>query len=84
MSRVDHMLVSLAKVEDKPCEDDTRYIMDRPSRRDVIAMQALCQECPVLDLCAEVAELFPPQAGVWAGVSYNRQGPSRRGDYGSE
>ncbi|MDF1705057.1 MAG: WhiB family transcriptional regulator [Aeromicrobium sp.] len=36
------------------------------------AMRAVCDECPLFDLCEQTAQQLQPTAGFWAGKSYNR------------
>lgn len=46
-------------------------------KADVAACAALCDVCPLFDLCRAYADLEKPKVGVWAGRTYRTNNTKR-------
>lgn len=63
--------LSLAMVNTEPsCIDMDGYTADTVSANDAQEFKAICDSCPLLDLCRTYADLERPKVGYWAGKTY--------------
>lgn len=80
MSRASALLASLSKAapEQAPCWDDVRFIAEMPSgvtarfSAEAATLKALCDACPLFDLCEQTAVAVNATGGWWAGKSRTR------------
>ncbi|MEV7633619.1 hypothetical protein AB0N64_14565 [Microbacterium sp. NPDC089318] len=75
-----HALTGALDVTTPACRGDARFTADMLSPRDLGALRAVCDECPLFVMCAAFADAAPgwSMAGFWAGAT---RGHNTRADY---
>ena len=78
MSRASEAYVRLADalLDVEPmCAGVDDFTVDTPTFASTERMSALCEKCPVLELCRQYADLERPKVGYWAGKVYRSYKP---------
>ncbi len=57
-----------------PCHARDLFTADRLSDEQMTECAAICQRCPVLELCDAYATAARPPSGFWAGRFYSPKG----------
>ena len=70
--------LSLAMLETRPeCLGLDLFTADDLDKADVAVCAAICDTCPLFDLCLDYADLERPKAGIWAGKRYRTNNTTR-------
>lgn len=75
-----HALTDALDVTTPACQGDNRFTSETLAARDLGAMRALCDMCPLFAACEAFANAAPgwSMAGFWAGA---KRGHNTRADY---
>jgi len=70
-------LVTAMTTTDPACQNDDRFVLDdQPAQ----SLKPICDQCPLLSLCANYGALERPKGGIWAGKRYRQYKATERAE----